>query len=232
MLTTLFLMERKINDKEIAPKSDKAIVLDLDLTLLRTFDEEDIDVLFKNDSLKGGDYADIIYTIPEKLKNGRTGTFATGVKRPHVRQFLEFCISYFKYVCVWSAGTREYVLKIVKMLFKDLPSPHLIYTRDDCAVDSEGYYYKPLQKMINDPLMMGKINERNTFILDDTPDTYMDNVENAILIPKYDVKPDIESIEKMDHIFFMLIWYFTNPKVYNSTDIRDLDKPNLFCESV
>lgn len=231
MLTLLYQKYLKTQGESLLDgKSGKYIVLDLDLTLLKTFDEEDEKKLEENAALVQGDYSHIIYRIPQRKSGGKSSLFAAGVKRPELFQFLLFCHEYFEGVCVWSAGSDLYVKRIVEEVFKGLPKPFMVFSRSHCPTykqNGDKYYYKPLEKMISQQPKGGKMSLENTIILDDTEETFRANKDNAILIPRYNVEPNLESIQKVDHMFLELINYFLQTKFLYANDVREVAKPNL-----
>ena len=80
-----------------------------------------------------------------------------GVVRPHVHEILIFCFSYFKLVIIVTAGLGPYAEAIVDHLFRDLPEPHAIFSRNDLDVDEKGNYIKPLERLIDTDPALGKV---------------------------------------------------------------------------
>ena len=76
--------------------TDKAIILDLDETCIHTAEDDKSmnKSICDNPNLDGD-----VYTLT--LDAGKLKMW--GTKRPHLDEFLLFCFSYFKHVCVWSA---------------------------------------------------------------------------------------------------------------------------------
>lgn len=217
------------------PLTDKCIVLDLDHTLLNTFNSSDL-----IDDLE-------IYTNPKHLETKRQfyhfilddvythrgdgeQTEICGIRRPHLSEFLDFCFGYFKIVAVWSAGQAKYVKRICHDLFRDFRDPHCVYTRNHCVPiwneEREEILEKPLIKMME---VIPGMSLDNTFVIDDNLTTFERvNFENGILIPPYKPAETLEDLRKDDLRLLQLRDWFLRPEVLLSEDIRDLDKSQIF----
>lgn len=91
---------------------NKLIVLDIDETLIHSYEKEvsDFDFKFNSDE-------DIFYTK----------------KRPFLDEFIEYCFDNFK-VAVWTASDRDYastILKNIGILESDLL---FFYSRENCSI--------------------------------------------------------------------------------------------------
>ena len=234
----------KSNMDDIPPKSftDKCIVLDLDETLVHSF--SDVNKLIELGILNNPDCIDLrdrIYTISMDdvvYKRGQgIKTDMWGILRPHVKDFLVSCFTYFKIVIVWSAGKKKYVEAIVDALFKDIRRPHIIYTYDNCERTSNGLIVKPLTKLLKDiPHLTKYVTLNNMFILDDRETVYSgfegDTPHNGIQIPAYKPADNIESLRGDDIRLKQLTNWLFQDKVKQSSDVRTLDKTNIFHQSV
>jgi hypothetical protein len=174
------------------------IVLDVDETLLHTYDEH------------GDDTSDIY--DPFKIKvDGET---LYGSLRPGLKEFLMKLKKNKKFnIGIWSAGSDNYVKAIAKMLEKKYNIKFdFVWTRKNCeySISHDGYklHKKPLKKLFQEYPHM---NYTNTIIIDDRDDVCEDDLLNNILIPKYDIEdnPDIYKNDKY------LI------KIYNILNILD-----------
>ncbi len=215
--------------------TNKCIVLDLDETLVHTnANMEELKELGlltdpKLVDLKRRTYQlsldDVVYKKGTGIK-----TLMWGITRPHVKEFLIACFSYFKVVKVWSAGKKKYVHAIVDYLFKDIKRPHVIFTREDCDSTTNNLLTKPLLKMINNEPGLNKyMSLDNTFILDDRTSVYDTvNPNNGIQIPAYRPGFNIRSLRTDDIAFKQLIMWLTKPKVMDSENVRELDKTEIF----
>lgn len=217
--------------------SDKGIVLDLDQTLIATQDSmaslSELQILSdpKLLSLRNRTY----YISIENLEHPGAGTKYNfwGVVRPHAREFLMFCFSYFKVVAVWSAGKRPYVEAIVDYLFRGLPQPHVIFTHDDVVVRNGGHIGKPLTKMIeSNPVLRKYMSLLNTLALDDNSTTYQSNIGNGVLIPAYDPALTISALESDDHALLQFKYWLLQPEVVQARDVTTLDKSKIFTTSL
>jgi hypothetical protein len=218
--------------------TNKCIVLDLDETLVHS--NENMDQLqelgIMTDpnllDLRRRTYQivmdDVVYKKGEGVK-----TTIWGILRPHVKEFLVSCFSYFKVVIVWSAGKRKYVDAIVDFLFKDIKRPHVIYSYDQCERTSTNLLVKPLAKMIENESGLHKyMSLKNTYIIDDRNTVYAgyigDNPDNGIQIPAYKPSFNIHSLRSDDIALKQLMTWFLNPEVMDSTDVRTLNKNEVF----
>jgi TFIIF-interacting CTD phosphatase-like protein len=221
------------------PLTDKCIVLDLDETLVHS--HEDINTLYKLGILSKPELLNLrkrTYTIQldDVLDKKGKGTKISlwGITRPYVKEFLITCFSYFKIVAVWSAGQRKYVEAIVDYLFRDIRRPHIVFTYDDCVEMSNSYLAKPLSNMISSiPNLHKYMSLENTFIIDDRLTTYSTvNPYNGILIPPYKPSPNIHSLNSDDIALRQLSIWLLTPEVMNSTDIKNINKNNIFDRSL
>jgi len=231
----------KISERSI---TDKCIVLDLDETLVHSYAENnsyDLNALKElkiftdpeNLDLRERTYKITIDDVVHKKGTGNK-TEMWGVIRPHTREFLIACFSYFKIVIVWSAGRKNYVHAIVDYLFKDIKRPIVIYTYDDIEKLPNGTLVKPLKKLIeNVPSLKKYMSLENTFILDDRSSVFQEpNPYNGIVIPAYKPGFNLRSLRSEDIAFKQLIKWLMKPEVMNSKDVRELDKNKIFEISV
>jgi len=218
--------------------TDKCIVLDLDETLVHSNDN--IDQLFKLGIMSNPELIDLrrrtyIISMDDVVYKKGTGvkTVMWGIVRPHVREFLISCFSYFKAVIVWSAGKRKYVDAIVDYLFKDLKRPHVVYSYDECERTSNNLIVKPFRKMIANVAGLNKyMSLENSFMIDDRQTVYSgfvnDNPDNGIQIPAYKPAFTIHDLRSGDIRLKQLMMWFHKPEVVHSRDVRELDKNNVF----
>lgn len=221
------------------PKTKFNIVLDIDQTLVHTSDKTlDLELLSKLDD-------DIKIDIRQKLysmnfidvidKNEEFHSISSnfsGMYRPYLKEFLEFCFDYFENVIIWSAGKKKYVDKLCQFMFPLKKKPLVIYTFSDCFFDGD-YVSKPLEKLYKDPKTKGMLNEKNTFHIDDRDDTYSENPDNGVLIPEFFCNMKLEDIANhKDNNLLKLMSWFSLPEVRKSKDIRKLDKEKIFSNSL
>ena len=224
--------------------TDKVIVLDLDETLLHTFEDmkdlKELNIFSDPKLLDLRRRTYIIHEFDMITARGTKGlnrkgkkSIMWGIERPHLHEFLRFCFNYFKKVAVWTAGTKPYAFAIVNKIFKDLPQPHIIYSREDCKYNNLGLYHKPLLHMINNvPNLNTVMSLNNSFIIDDRTTNFTDNPNNGITIPPYDPYPTIAHMTLDDNRLLKLKEWFLSSKVKNSTDVRKLNKKYIFIDNI
>lgn len=212
--------------------SEKCIVLDLDQTLIATQDEMSslTDLKILSDPQLLAVRSRIYYITIENLERPGVGTKYNfwGIARPHAREFLMFCFSYFKVVAVWSAGKRPYVEAIVDHLFRGLPQPHVVFSQDDIVM-RHGHITKPLSTMIeSNPVLRKYMSLQNTLALDDNSNTFQSNVANGVLIPAYDPPLTLGGIESDDQALLQFKYWLLQPEVVNARDVAVLEKRWIF----
>jgi len=211
----------------------KNIVLDIDATMVHTHgdDEEFLNLeLFTNPKMLK--YRPRLYSMELRDVTSLPGTGEEmtlyGVYRPFLKEFIDFCFEYFDNVIVWSAGKKKYVEKMCELMFIDnKKQPLLIYNYDDCGIDDD-YIRKPLKKLYDDPRTKGKMNEKNTFVLDDREDTFALNDGNGILIPEYEAKLTKKALDKNDDNLLKLMAWLSIDVNKECKDVRQLDKTRIF----
>lgn len=212
--------------------TDLDLVLDIDETLVHTF--ETLQLLYDLRIMDDPQYVGLrrrIYTLDISDVGGPRGGGSViqmwGIRRPHLREFLIFAFSYFKRVIIWSAGKYEYVHSIVKKIFRDLPQPDAIYTRDDCEIVGANHT-KPLLKI--------GLNLDSSIIVDDKTYTFIPNKDNGVLIPPFNPElpsGSVVSISKIqaDDISLLQLkeWLIKNQNVLkNNKNIRQVVLSDIF----
>ena len=211
--------------------TDKVIVLDLDETLVCVTEEMGVYKELGIDQIPNLRKNCFVMDLDDPVDFRGTGKHNSfwGIRRPHLREFLIFCFSYFKAVIVWSAGADRYVEAIVKEIFSGIADPHLVYARSKCVTDARARNHKPLSKMIRDePGLSQYMSLSNTFAIDDKTSTYIDNPENGIQIPVYEPAFRISSLSSDDIGLLQLKDWLLRPDISGSTDVRTLDKSRIF----
>lgn len=222
--------------------TNKCIVLDLDETLVHSNENmaqlQELGIMTDPNllDLRQRTYQitmdDVVYKKGEGIK-----TTMWGIVRPHVKEFLVSCFSYFKVVIVWSAGKRKYVDAIVDFLFKDIRRPHIVYSYDQCERTSNNLIVKPLTKMIEkEPGLSKYMSLANSFIIDDRNTVYSgyigDNPDNGIQIPAYNPAFNLHSLRSDDISLKQLMTWLSGHEVMDSPDVRTLDKSMIFRTNV
>nr|QBK90362.1 MAG: ctd-like (NLI interacting factor-like) phosphatase [Pithovirus LCPAC103] len=215
--------------------TNKAVVLDLDETLIHTTDDmallKTLGIL-TNPKLMALRRRIGVVHIDDVVSSRGSGIKSDlwFIKRPYLKEFLIFCFAYFRVVTVWSAGVNKYVKSIVKEIFKDIKPPVVIYTRDDTVENpSDGEYDKPLSKLISEvPGLSKYMSMNNTLILDDKATTFRANPNNGVLSPKYNPPFTISGIMEQDIALLQFREWLLKPAVISSEDVRTLDKRRIF----
>lgn len=221
------------------PKTKFNIVLDIDQTLVHTSDKTvDLELLSNLDDelrihLRRKLYSmNFIDVIDKEDEYDFISSNYSGMYRPYLKEFLNFCFEYFENVIIWSAGKKKYVDKLCQFMFPLKNKPLLIYTYDDCIFEDDGVS-KPLEKLYQDPKTKDMLNPNNTFHIDDRDDTYSENPNNGILIPEFFCDMELSTIANHeDNNLLKLMSWFSLPEVRKSKDIRLLNKEEIFSKSV
>lgn len=221
------------DDISMSSATNKCIVLDLDQTLVAS--QESMSSLQQLGILSNPYLLELrnrtYHIIMENLEKPGIGSRYDmwGVTRPHLKEFLFFCFSYFKIVAIWTAGKKPYAEAIVNYIFKDLPKPHIIFTSNDTLFSNNGIITKPLTKMISfNPMTKRYMSLDNTLVLDDNISTFSQNVGNGILIPPYEPDANIDSLSKDDQCLLQLMQWLLQPDVMAAADVTKLDKNRIF----
>ncbi len=230
-----------VHSQRIRPKNpitNKHIVIDLDECLVHTFgrygDYNDLGIgkkgIIDQNRKKLRNRAYVVTEADVNSKPGR-GVISSywGITRNYVYEFLIFCYQYFETVTIWSAGTYRYVHFIVDYLFKKLPYPDLVLTRDDLNPKNR----KPLATVFEK--LKGahpNIGYHNTWLLDDNNHNYIyDNPENGILIPQFNPSPKIADMCVVDDRLLKFKAWLQRVEVISSADVRMLNTKDIFISS-
>lgn len=172
-------------------------VLDLDQTLVHTFNEEV--PLSLSPSVR-----DRLFSLRIPPEEGLASGVVYdwwGIERPHLREFLSELDNRGIKVVVWSAADPIYVKQIVERIFQQ--KPILTLTCDHIQQENDSYS-KPLSKVHS--LIEGS-SESNTFILDDREDNFMHNRSSGMLIPAYSPENSRKELESDDTALLDVIHY-------------------------
>lgn len=203
-------------------KMDKCIILDLDETLVHTFDESSKNTFFE--ILYDPDLS--VYKKRLYYTNEVNNEHLYGIMRQDLHNFLYYCFSNFRLVAVWTAGISSYADAIVKIITNDLQSIKVVYSRNQC-VNENGKLIKPLSFMVDNPKLFGIIRPENVIMLDDKSSIAKYNIENLIKVPKFNPKTVDEAIAS-DDCFIKLTKFFTSETFKKSKDVRSLNTSNIF----
>ena len=230
--------------KKKLPKSPYNLVLDIDETLVRTFEEaNNIKNLKIFSDPRMMAIRKRLYELRLNDQDNKRGSgkdvYITGIARPHYREFLEFANDYFTSVIIWSAGQYPYVHKIVDYLYRDIDKrPDAVLTREDCKenLHSNGIveFTKPLNFISKKHPELSHCKEHNTIIIDNTAAAFETvNPKNGILIPNYEPREHSDALLKdanTENAFLLLKDWCVNVLFKKNADVRHLDKEDIFFE--
>lgn len=208
---------------KVTPLTKLNLVLDLDATLVSTTGMHDnLDTIFTNPNCM--DLRNRVYWMDIGEPGNTEEIF--GVIRPHVFEFLDYSFRYFENIFIWSSGDEEYVVPVCEFIFRPFcMKPKDIFTGTNCEEDKKHNLHKPLSKL--EQKYKG-ITLKNTILIDDLSQNAKANPNNLIKIPKYDPKPTISGFRTPDNAFLDIMNFLDLRLVRTTTDIRNIDKSNIF----
>lgn len=194
------------------------VVIDLDSSIIHTFGNAD-------------NYKFVDFEANTRYKHKifsirADSVMRWGTIRPGTKEFLNSCYANFDCVVVWSAGTYDYVYKIVEDVFP--VRPDVIWTRQDCVetlCDFEGVVFderfedenkstkvlqKPLEKLWTS---YPDINPKKTVMVDDYIDVCLQNSLYHIHITAWDKA--FESLNQCDPVLIRLAKWLPTLKTYD-----------------
>ena len=232
------------------PRTKHCLVADLDHTFvntiqyydgIRTLDTTAMEARScSRDSLECAKFLEIksrlydIHTVDSvTIPGSGIGQSYWGVERPGSQPFLRVADIYFDVIAVWSAGVHGYVHPITERLFRSVRRPVIILDRQHTDFTKGNNAVKPLSRIFDHCTFhygecSPNLNKFHTFIIDDTPSTFSQNVENGVLIPPYAPGDAIESLSKPDDALPKFARWLLQDHVVRSEDIRTLDKSTIF----
>ena len=226
--------------------TDCAIVLDIDECLVHTMPEDTeyiLDQIKANKnyvSLRNRVYEIFLRDINDPRAETRHARY-WGIKRPHLDEFLIFCFAYFKKVIIWSAGRKDYVEALVKVIFKDHKKPHAVLSYDD-VIRTDNGYHKPLN--IINKLYPNMIDYTKTIFLDDREKNFIKFPMNGVIIPRY--APDetkkidlddktkknfhkwLDALNMPDKYLLLLAQWLELPNILNTANLQKIHKKGIF----
>lgn len=217
------LIKYRVQKGTINKKNGKHLVLDLDETFVHTFENE-----YDLDRFVG----QLGSRDKERIKRleftDGTGYYWTYI-RPYAEEFLEMAFAEFESVGVWSAGSYEYVHKIVDIVFTK-QRPNYIMTRNDCnAVRTSKQEpickYKPLKNIYD---ARPDMNPSNTIIVDDRHDICGYNCLNNIRVPAFIIHEHNATHMAGDISLLTLAEWFQTDYFRNAKDVRSIKSDSPF----
>lgn len=195
-------------------KNGKHLILDLDETLVHTFDPRDNFQAFLSKLTPEEKARAYVIEFPG-------GDTLWGYIRPGVDEFLDMAFEEFESVGVWSAGADYYVKMIVQIVFKD-KQPAFVMSRNECnelRVKNEETpcRFKPLEVVYH---KYPDHNEYNTMIVDDRHDICAYNCMNNIQIPEFKIDDSNYASMMKDRTLEILANWIKSDQFRRSPDIR------------
>ena len=175
------------------------IVLDLDETLIHTFDE-----------FSG-------YDIKPDFTFKLSGYVFKVSKRPHLKEFIDWIFNHpqIKTVNIWTAATRDYARNVVRNILtpEQREKLHVFHTRKQVVKGT-----KPLHKIFGN-----KLKKNNTIMIDDKAEIGINNPGNLIVIPAYFGDPKDNYLDYLSILIDLMIndKIKTNPEE-TTTYLKDL----------
>jgi TFIIF-interacting CTD phosphatase-like protein len=209
----------------------KDIILDMDETLLHTFSKLDNDDVIDLVTDPHQDIADRVYAchVPDLDMRPGSGVnrLVAGIVRPGFDDFMRFCYEHFTSVIVWSAGTNNYVNRVLEEVCSEVGLPDVILTREDCVRVQERFE-KPIA-VLQDIMPSLGISLATTLIVDDREGSFFSNPDNGVLITPF--APDVDESEKTlafraDDALLRLSTWLEN-EVLPCADVRNIEKQDF-----
>lgn len=174
------------------------VVLDLDETLIRTFDVGERIPISKND--------------PNYFSFYIGNDLYEGMKRPGLDDFIRKICKMTGNLVIFTASKPEYAKKIVDIIFKGCErKPDKIFTYDDCVKAKNGYLQKPIDYVFKH--FENSVDEKKLIILDDKETVYnIKDIKNIAKIKAF--KGDIND-NRLRHAYYLF------KKLWREQDITE-----------
>jgi len=152
----------------------KLIVFDIDETLFTTIEPDE----YRDVKVK--------YKYDYSLTHG--GTEYRAYRRPYLKEFMKFCEKNFEYIGIWTNADNMWMEKFIRNL---IPETNLLFTyhreySERVMYNGQSIKTKPLRKIFEKYRHLG-INPSNTFIIEDSPENCIQNINNYIPVPEFNV---------------------------------------------
>lgn len=143
----------------------------------------------------------VIFDLDGTLLISRDGpTGKRFILRPGARSILR-CLSWFGIdTAIWTAGTRDYALAAVDVLYSHT-SPLFVMSREDCFNFGTHRQEKPL---VHVWAFFPQYDGSNTVIVDDIPDNYRSTPNNGICSPEFTGQEDDDYLRYLVSILVSL----------------------------
>lgn len=215
-------------EKPAKTTTDLVLVIDLDETAVRTYKNQEAlknIPIFKDEKLVGLRKRAYKATINDP-DNVKVVHDIWGVSRPHLREFLAFATTFFKYIFVWSSAQPRYVNEIVDFIFASLPRPYVL-TQKDCGHDENGQFFKPLRTIIDKYPSLG-LKMEMMLMIDDLQQNMSRNANNGIHIRKYKPEPVLKDLIEDDLTLLVIMEWLRQSEVINCLNVQKIEKPQTF----
>lgn len=176
----------------------RTLVLDLDETLIHTFDREEHENL--DLSKAPAHLLDQFYILDFYYSDTYEQEHIIGIRRPNLDYFLRSARKLYDLIVVYTAAKYEYARQVVRAIFDNSghPPPDFIFTREDCVTTKDGLT-KPLSYLLElSPELAALTNVEHMVILDDQHRNFLFNPENGIEIAMYKPEPYLEALIEED----------------------------------
>lgn len=215
------------------------IVLDLDECIIRTDDNVHTNYISLANDCKYVEVRGRIHVTNEHCDTDKSQGLVDKywfIERPHLKEFLDFCMDYFDTVSVWSAGMKMYVYSVVDVLFNRMEKPTIVLTNDEVKIVNDVGYTKPLSTFyaaMKKVYPESNVNERNTLILDNRLHNFLENPHNGVHIPDWYPKNmlSLPRITEDKRLLQFKKWILDND-TKNVKDVRTLDKSKIFDDNM
>lgn len=156
----------------------------------------------------------LIDNIPSKALGFPENPYFTSmpIARPGMKDILHYAFENFAYVSIWTATSDVWFRTVNRELFEPNMPPgksfHFVKTRTRAVVPFNRISLKPLDEIYR---TYTEYTGSNTIIVDDNPETFKNNINNALHVPSffYDLmggtKEERQQNVKSDTVLFELI---------------------------
>ena len=215
--------------------SNSNCVLDLDDTLIHSFflSQQQLDeIITKEEYSYLKDRMKILHIVDindDDVAGKGNISIVMVVLRPYMKEFLEFIFSYFDEISIWSAGHKRYVRAIESIIF---PTDNKLYSTKNVKVLSRKDCNEITKISVLKDLASKGYDLNRTLLIDDNQTTSVNNKDNAIHLPAYDLKLKKEHIIYDDKSLLKIIDWIKENNVNQCSDFRKLNKKNIFSKQV
>lgn len=156
------LLSEKVNNQNNISITDKIICLDIDATLVHSiFDDDIINKMTNEPDDSRCRIIELIDVSDDEPLGKGTITKVCVFFRPYLREFLLFCMVYFKEIYIWSAGHIRYVKAIQYLLFSEsFLKVNLSKNNLDIKIIDNIFKSNEEKKLVKNIYLLGKIKSK------------------------------------------------------------------------